>query len=273
MNIGRLAMGAGLGAVVALGSPALARAGTGPPGPQPPAETLSLIRDMTLTVQARRRLSEDDRLAPCNLSVKVNGGTATLWGPVPSAAEARRAVKLVEQVRGIVTVRNELFVQPAESAPEVRFLPSPKGGPTRRAAASPDRETGSLSALTSRLLQEQPRPRPRRGPGEGLPPRVRPTVKPTPVVAAPQGARLLPPVAVGRQRGKPPAAPVPRAGDVGAAVQRVRAREARFQTMRLEVRGGTVELWPGEASGEDVMALAQALRRVHGVKGVVVRGE
>jgi hypothetical protein len=219
----------------------------------PPPEALAMIRDMRLTVHARRVLSEDERLRPYNLSVKVHDGVATLWGPVPSDEDGRRALRLVGEVRGVLWVRSELYV-----SDEIRPRPQPREGPTRVQAALPDPETGALNTLTARPPAELPAAAPESGPGDGLQPMSKaPTVQPV---------RLLAPVPI-EGAGQPAAAPA----TLAAAVEQVWRGQERFRPIRVEVRGQTVVVRGGQARGEDVMALAQALRRVAGVAQVLVQ--
>ena len=56
-------------------------------------------------------------------------------------------------------------------------------------------------------------------------------------------------------------------------VERVRSSNSRFQSIPVEVRGTMVIVGRSGADGEDVTALAQALRRVRGVTEVVVASD
>src|SRR5262245_17610969 len=69
--------------------------------------------DARVTLRARRALAKDRLLKELNLGVRVHYGVATLWGPVPSAELAARAVRLVGKVEGVHQVRDELFAPPA----------------------------------------------------------------------------------------------------------------------------------------------------------------
>jgi hypothetical protein len=211
--------------------------------PLPPAAR-SPLRDLELTVHARRALRDDNSLGPLNLGVQVRDGVATLWGPVPTVADVRRAVKVLEAVPGLAAVRSELRLEKGQPN-DLLSLPVPEDPPTRTDAASPDPLSGSLGTLT------------RRNPGRfPLAP-----AGPLPV------ATLLPPVAA-------PAAP-PRADPAppspAEVVEALRNSERRFRRIRAEVRGGTVFLHPGDTPREDVMAFYQALAQVPGIERVVIK--
>jgi hypothetical protein len=192
-------------------------------------------RDIRLTLQARQALGQDPGLGPLNLSVYVRDGVATLWGPIHSPADGQRAMKAVQNLRGIRRVRSELFL--AEKEAEIFTLPAPK--PEVRHVASVDAEIDAITKLTTR-------------PGK---------------TAAPSGpVRLLAPIAAD------PASPAKPAetASLAAGVERIRLSNIRYRPIRAEVRGASVVLQAGNAGGEDVMALAQKLRRLPGVREVVV---
>ena len=79
--------------------------------PRLPPAGRSRLRDLELTVSARRALQQDPSLGPLHVGVLVVDGVATVWGPVPTAADVRRAVKALEAVPGIATVRSELRLE------------------------------------------------------------------------------------------------------------------------------------------------------------------
>src|SRR5438552_3749010 len=73
------------------------------------AESLPLgsMRDFWQTMQARKLLLDDPRLAPLNLGVKVVDGVATLWGPVPNAEHSFRAESCLRTMIELIDVRNQ----------------------------------------------------------------------------------------------------------------------------------------------------------------------
>jgi hypothetical protein len=211
------------------------------PLPAPPSPH-SRLRDLELTVLARRALHADTGLAPLNVGVRVTDGVATLWGPVHTVEEARRAVKVLEAVSGVATVRSDLRLEKGQPE-DLLALPLPEDPPTRTDAASPDPVSGSLGTLTRRN-----------------PARLPPTA---PAVA------LMPPVSTAPA--PPRAAPAP--PSTAEAVEALRQSERRFRRIRAEVQGGAVFLHPGETPREDVMAFYQVLARVPGVERVVVKSD
>src|SRR2546428_477337 len=78
--------------------------------------------DLLQTLQANKRLQEDDVLAPFNIGVKVRGRVAILWGPVPTVELALRAEARLRMMIELVDVRNELIVMP-EKLRDFRVLP------------------------------------------------------------------------------------------------------------------------------------------------------
>jgi BON domain len=230
-------------AVLALAVPLTAAAAE--PPPLPPAAR-SRTRDLELTVHARRALRADASLGPLNLGVRVHDGVATLWGPVPTVEDVRRAVQVLEAVSGLAAVRSELRLEKGQPN-DLLALPVPEDPPTRTDAASPDPLSGSLGTLTRRNPANFP-----------------PSAGPPPVAA------LLPPVTAA-PAAPPRAAPAPLAP--AEVVEALRLSERRFRRIRAEVRGGTVFLHPADTPREDVMAFYQVLAHVPGVERVVVKND
>jgi osmotically-inducible protein OsmY len=195
-----------------------------------PQDSTPSVHDLEVTIRAREALARDDTLAPLNLGVKVRKGVATLCGPVPSGEMIRRAAEVLEKVRGIYEVRSELYVAAA--------LPSP--------ADLPSTDPGRFDTLTG-LKPEAPRTH----------------------------VTLMGPVAADGPATKPDAPPAgkiapPSAESVTQAVDRLRQSELRFQSIRTEVRDGTVIVRGGTVRGEYVTAFAQAVSRLPGVERVMV---
>jgi hypothetical protein len=211
--------------------------------PRLPPAGRSPLRDLQLTVSARSALQHDPSLGPLHVGVLVVDGVATVWGPVPTAEDVRRAVKLLEAVPGIAAMRSELRLEKGQPN-DLLALPVPEDPPTRTDAASPDPVSGSLGTLTRR----NPAPTP---PAPDRPP---------PSVA------LMPPVAA-----PPRAAPAP--PSPAEAVEALRTSDRRFRRLRAEVSGGTVWLHPADTPREDVMAFYQLLSRVPGVEHVVIKND
>lgn len=197
-----------------------------------PAEETSL-RDCRLTVRARQALVQDDALATLNLGVSVRGGTAALWGKVPSATLARRAEDKLRKVSGIVEVRSELQVEAADD-PVHEFLRHP-GNPALEALLPPVRR--SPAHLTSRWDDTD------------------------------AGASVVPPsivlMAPVQEAGAAPE-------KLSEAVEGLRQADARFQELRFDVRGGIVRLFGVVQRGGDAMEFAQTIAKVPGVERVVI---
>jgi osmotically-inducible protein OsmY len=201
---------------------------------------------LQVLLRVRRALSADEVLAPMNVGVSVRNGVATLWGPLTSTDEIRRALKEVADVRGVESVRNELYVsKDARPLPPVFVLP--------------DRMTPDRAAPTDALVWRNVGPgdltalsRPRELPGPGLAVLQRPTVsdplpqQPTTVTAA-------------RTEGVP------------ATIERLQKSDARFSKIEVDWRDGTIRLRGSPAEAAAVMAFARLLSDVPGVERIVLQ--
>jgi osmotically-inducible protein OsmY len=225
---------------------ALAAAEGDKSSPQPQDATPSL-RDVEATIRAREALGKDPELAPLNLGVKVRKGEATLWGPIPSEALIRRAVQVLDNVRGVYKVHSELTVVAPQPGPVVLPLPGP---PLRTESASPDRVASQRNEFPGRTTET---------PGAHV------TLRGPVVANDPPSKPDAPPVAR-----KPDPMPVE---SVEKAVGRLRQGDLRFQSIKAEVRGGTVVVHGGTVRGEYVTAFAQAVSRLPGVEHVVVESK
>ncbi len=207
---------------------------------RPPASALGLIRDLRLTVLARRAFQNDRELAPLNLGVRVRDGVATVWGPVPSADTARLVIARLEAITGIDEVRSELQVRRPDRPP-VPELGIPIRVPTRVEAAKPVERTVECR------------------PGEERPGKLPPMkALPLPTQPAPKRDRVT------SRPAEPP---------LQVAVDRVRQSSSRFRSIPVELRGNVVVITRSGSDDEDVVALAQALRRVRGVAEVILSSD
>jgi hypothetical protein len=215
-----------------------------------PAAVPPSVRDLTLTVHARRLLLEDPVLSPLNLNVSIKGNVARLWGLVPTEDLRTMAGKKIQKMPGVFFVRNEITVGTRSPDP-LQLHPD---GPTQSASASPDRGTGSLAVLASR------------SPGA-----LDPSVREGSQELAPQGIALLPPVALGRKGSdhNPEADAGPDAVD--AAIERIRTAEPRFRAVPILRRDASVILHASPDQGELAMALARELARVPGIESVHIQ--
>jgi len=72
------------------------------------------LEDFLQTVQACKRLQQDELLAPLNVGVKVRRRVAILWGPIPNAELALRAEQQLRTMIELIDVRNDLIVMPED---------------------------------------------------------------------------------------------------------------------------------------------------------------
>jgi osmotically-inducible protein OsmY len=253
--------------------------------------------DTQLTFKARGALRDADGLTFLNLGVRIHRGVATLWGSVPTAELAQRAVETVRLVPGVTTVKNELAVVPPDGfGPEI--LPSislaPETWPAPLATATPP----PGGALVTRPGEHGPVPGQPALSGQ-TPPAAETTAETRPSLSG--AVSLLPPIAGSStppaKPGDPPvmllspvvpgSSPAPTRADtpptwrpvqpaapasvpLAQAVEQVRQADTRFTHLIADVRDRVVFLRGTVAHGEDTMALAQALSRVPGVERVVV---
>jgi hypothetical protein len=243
-----------------------------------PAPGESVPRDLRLTVAARRALGQDRELAGLNLGVSVRRGVADLWGTVPSAALAERAVGRLRQIEGLTSVRNELTVEPRpdaggsapEDPPEGRSSPRPEKPPPAGALAG----LGSTPGLAPGRPASHPADRaepaapldaavslgPPVAPRQTTPAGPRPLAELGRVVALPDEPR--PAVDSGGSTASPP--------DPSGAVEQLRQGDERFRRLRPEVRGGVVTVRGAVRRGEDLMAFARAVSGLPGVERVIL---
>ena len=233
----------------ALPAAALAPNASTPPSRSAPAAVAaprsSKVRDVQLTVLARHILETDAELGPLNLGIDVREGVATLWGRVPADPLIARALDRVRGVHGVLEARSDLYVGEEDAVPA--FSPAPK--PTQTTSASLDPDSGGLGTLARRPTIELPFP----------------TEPPAP---APSGFSLRSPST------QPPKAPSQKAIEsLAGLVDRVRAGDERFRTLRVELHGRTVTVGGPAARTEDVIDLARALSSLPGVESVAVRND
>lgn len=208
------------------------------------------LRDMQVTIYARKALSEDAALARLNLGVNVRDGIATVWGPVPSNDLSRKAVQKLEGVKGVLQVRSDLYLLGPRKEDEFPDLPFVFETPTQSESASPNFDSGTIQNLAATVY-----------PGF-------PTETPASTLQA--SVSLLPPVAMA-QGAKPGAAVVSQTRDlVTAAIERLRKADDRFRPITCEIKDGAVLLRPAQGRSEHVMAFAQAISQLPGVDRVVV---
>jgi uncharacterized Zn-binding protein involved in type VI secretion len=251
-----VALALALGAVTARGQP------PAPPRvPLPPQEALVAIHDLKLTRQARQALARDQVLAPLRLGVQVRQGVAVVWGDVPSDAVAQQAKDKLQAIDGIFGVRSEL--RPGKGAAReiaAADLSVPVRVPPRLKVevAKPDDRTGTIKKRGTVVG------------GEGKK-AARPGTLTVPAASRPlleskaeRAVVLQPPTArSGESKKEPPS----RKGTLEEAVAKAKASQSRFRAIPVVVRGDVVVI-TRRGDEEDVVALAQILRRVRGVSEV-----
>ncbi|MBM4095584.1 MAG: BON domain-containing protein [Planctomycetes bacterium] len=101
---------------------------------------VSTSRDIQQTLAARKALVDSPDFSQLNLVVRCRSGVLTIMGPVSEKALIPRVVAMLEQIRGIERVQNELYVGPLGVRPPALVSLDPIEGPiqveTRRNALS-----------------------------------------------------------------------------------------------------------------------------------------
>jgi hypothetical protein len=204
--------------------------------------------DCNLTLFVRDVLQQDDHLGRFNLGADVAGRVATLWGPVPSAALAKRAEELVHRVTGVAGIRNELRIEPVPDW-EQKIIAQP-GTPSVpfQAATYPGEEPKFYTALTSRSI--------------ALP---QPTSAWLPIVVT-----LRPPILC-ESCDLPTRPMMPAPESLAMAVAQIRLADDRFRLKRTEVKEGIVVLRGTVARWEDLFEMAQAVAQLPGVERVLLK--
>jgi hypothetical protein len=204
-----------------------------------PARTaVDSARDLEIQVRARHLLLADEELAPFNLGVTVQNGVAVVWGPVSSPEMKVKALKKIENVRGVFEVQSEMYVSRQAGLwldPDgAKLLPD---APEQTSSAMPDWRTGQLPAFPGQLASKK----------------ITEPTGPTKIVT------LMPPIAVADE-----------GGDLASAIERIRKGDERYRLIQYEMKDGAIYL-RGSAKPENVMAFARALSNVPGVERVVLQ--
>ncbi len=82
-------------------------------GKQEVAGTSEHPSDSFITAQVKARLATDGSVSSKNIHVTTDAGVVTLRGTVSSSREASRAIEDALDVKGVQTINDELFLQPA----------------------------------------------------------------------------------------------------------------------------------------------------------------
>jgi osmotically-inducible protein OsmY len=211
------------------------------------ADTAADLRDTSL---ARSLLLQDRELEAFNVGVSVRDHVATLWGVVPSAELARRAVDMLKKQPEFREIHSKIVVDPAER-PEVepgspsKFRPVEPSPPEARPQAALTKGTSTWGAAT---------------------PRWEPAAQDTPT-----SAENSPAGPAGGVAAAPETVTVTvRDISLDQAIRTIRESDRRFQGLRHEIRERAVSLTGAVAQWDDAVSLARAISRLPGVERVVL---
>jgi hypothetical protein len=233
--------------------------------------------DCRMTSRARVALDSDVQLAVLSLGVSVRDEVASVWGSVPSAALADRAVNCLKRVPGVVRVENQLTVEsPGDPLVDFLRLParplSPKPIPGMRVLNSVDPTPKSTRTSHGPVPVWQPAAAPSAGP---VTPEPKLTSR-TPDVTAPTTMPAIPlpvtrptPVPLAQGEATPVKAEM---RDLAGAIAELQQKNDRLGGIKLEVRGGTVVLRGTIRDWGELHAFARQIATLPGVERVVLHG-
>jgi BON domain len=240
------------------------------------------LRDVQVTLYARRALLQDEQLAPCNLNVRVEMGVATVHGPVPSRELVDRVRTVLEKVPGVYGFRSELYVlalpEPTESLRGLveRMAAGELMPPPPSVFSQPDslnEGVGLSAALANRPPREVQTARPAleeaaHGPTVSLLApidRLPPKPEALPATGVSLGVPRLDQPASSPRVEEHPAPPL------ASAVEEVCRASPRYRLLRANVDQGVVILTGQVARRDHLMELAGVLSRLPGVHHVDLR--
>jgi hypothetical protein len=229
------------------------------------AEPTEADRDFFLTVRARIALSADPRLANLNLGVRVKNRVVVLWGPVPSAEVAQRAVQILSNMIDFIEVRNELQLMPEEE-PRQRPVrpqfypdtmpPPPVSGPAYWAKV-PEKQHKTEKNLSNTAPRQIGRPDDTR-----------------PVLKIPAATTVTTPASGEDRVRKPLLKTAPETAVSPAALQQavlnLQRSNDRFHPLHVHVRASTVILSAPAFYTDNLHEFSRLLSRVSGIERVVV---
>jgi osmotically-inducible protein OsmY len=233
-----------------------------------PAPADEAMQDLCIAVRARRILHAHALLSSLNLGVKVQRGHAILWGAVPSQAHLAQAVHLLEELPGIYQVSSEAYLASRDGlSGGLLSLPRRSNPPTQTASASPDPLSGFLPVFrgygVSPKVDAVTRTRSKsveKHPSGGHVTLLTPVPVPEVLTSTKDRRKLPPPEGVGAGRGP----------SLEATLRSLQKRNRGFRKIEIQVQEGVVSLRSRGASGERVMALANQVRKVPGVRRVII---
>lgn len=250
-------------ALLALGFPVGMRGAEEQSGPFLLTSSTQTMKDIEIETKIRRALRQDAQLRPLNLGVQMSGGVASLSGPVPAAELKQRAIAIAQRIEGVLAVSGKgLYISTSDQSSKRLAVVIQDEGPTQTRSASP----GPPSPGGGWMAE---------GAGSNSPSTASQPI----ALQAPQKATLAAPALpspnleegrAGRARLTANPHPVSPAVTISVALEQLRRRETRYQQIRTRVQGTTVFVFPGEATSEDAMTFAQAVRRLPGVQHVIL---
>jgi osmotically-inducible protein OsmY len=250
-------------ALLLLGFPIGMRAAEEQSGPFLLTSSTQTMKDIEIETKIRRALRQDAQLRPLNLGVQMSGGVASLSGPVPTAELKQRAIAIAQRIDGVLAVSGKgLYISTSDQSSQRLAVVIQDERPIQTRSASP----GSPSPSGGWMAE---------GAGSNSPSRgSQPIALQAPQKASP-AAPVLPSPKLEEERtggtrltaNPHPASPTV---SISLALEQLRRRETRYQQIRTRVQDTTVFVFPGEATSEDAMTFAQAVRRLPGVQHVIL---
>jgi len=240
-------------ALFLLGFPIGMRAAEEPSGPFLLTSSTQSMKDIEIETKIRRALRQDAQLRPLNLGVQMSGGVASLSGPVSAAELKQRAIAIAQRIEDVLAVNGKgLYISTSAQSGKRLAVVIQDERPTQTRSASP----GPPSPGGGWMIESGGS----RSPSTASQPiALQPPQKATPAARVPEAARLM---------ANPH--PVSPAVSISLALEQLRRRETRYQQIRTQVQGTTVFVFPDEATSEDAMTFAQAVRRLPGVQHVIL---
>lgn len=248
---------------VCLGS--LSRADEPSQPPRFPSSSVRSTLDVEIEARVLRALRRDSELGPLNLGVHMNDGVAKLSGPIPAVELKARAAWVVQAIEGVRAVSTkDLYTSSAASPRNRTAIIIRNDKPTQTRSASPH-SPSNLSDPPSDPVASQRR-LPERTASKGA----------TRTETGPQISVFAPEVAAPPKRGPEAASlmgnprPAPSGASLASAIEQIRRNDPRYQQIRARVESETVYISPGDTTSEDAMLFAQSIRRLPGVRHVVM---
>jgi len=236
------------------------------------------LSDWELAHIARVAFWQDTELAPLNLQVSVEQGVATVDGPVPSDYLRKRALALLERLRGIRGVRDQVRVRssPVMGEPRAKqFPPVDRPWPEREqplpSRSAPEARPSSES-LTNRPRADEAQPpsaatttwQPASGRGSWLPSNG---VRAGLLAPQPQETKMES-GALNVRLGAPVVGPPDRHPELARQVDDILQNDPRFTDVRFSIIGKTIYLRGRIASERDRRELLRALEGLASVAQV-----